>query len=134
MAAGVNALSSPFCLSVQEMGQDRLSDACPKALGTEPLERHEERGFVHANVSLDDISVREPAITSLPLQSPFALCKALPCTSELSDVSWQPEGSGTTAGLSKDLAKITLGSGAPPHLILTGAASSASRKQFLNQY
>lgn len=123
-APGVNASSSPFCLSVQEMGTGqavRCLSQSPWDWGSGEAWR--KKGFIYADVTLSDIAVRRCAITSLPLQPPRALCKALPCTSELSDVAWQAEGSGTSAGLNSDLAKITLGTGAPIHPI-----------QFLNQY
>lgn len=59
-----------------------------------------------------------------PAIPPRALCKAPPCTSELSDVARHAEGSGTSAGLNKDLAKITLGC---PH------TSDTHRSYFLSQ-
>lgn len=79
LAPGVNVSSSPFCLSVQEMGTGqavRCLSQSPWDWGSGEAWR--EKGFIHANVTLSDIAVRRCAITSLPLQSPSCTVQSSP--------------------------------------------------------
>lgn len=96
-------------------GLDRLSDVRPKALGTEALERHGGKRALFMPMS-PLVTLLSEGVQSrpFPCNPPCALCKALPCTSELSDGAWQAEGSCTSAGINNHLAKITLGT--CPHI------------------